>query len=269
MKFYDKANQRLILFKQKPNSRYWDKHWQTIDLIGKVKAGKTNRFIKNFTAKFLKPGTRILEGGCGIGQNVYGLESWGYEAYGVDFAKETIKRTKKEFPELKIFVQDVRKLNFPDNFFDGYWSLGVIEHFWEGYDEILKEAKRVIKPGGYLFLTFPYMSPLRKFKAKLGFYPIFKKEKVNVDKFYQFILNAEKVKKDVEKYSFKLCLQYPFDATKGLKDEVSFLNSILKRIYVSQNIFAKGVRFLISILFSKITSHMILLVFQKYEKESL
>jgi len=147
---------------------------------------------------------------------------------------------------------------------------GVIEHFWEGYDEILKEAKRVIKPGGYLFLTFPYMSPLRKFKVKLGLYPVFKKEKVNLDKFYQFILNTERVKKDVEKYGFKLCLQYPFDATKGIKDEVPFLNPILKKIYISQNIFAKGIRFLISILFSKMTSHMILLVFQKrYEKENL
>ena len=114
------------------------------------------------------------------------------------------------------------------------------------------------------------MSPLRKFKAKLGLYPIFKKEKMNVDKFYQFILNAEEVKKDVEEYGFKICLQYPFDATKGMKDEVSFLNPVLKRVYSSQNIFAKGIRFLISILFSKITSHMILLVFQKrYEKESL
>ena len=269
MKLYDKVNQRLILFKQKADSHYWNKHWQTADLTGKVKAGKNNRFIKNFTAKFLKPGAKILEGGCGIGQNVYGLKSWGYEAYGIDFAKETIERTKRKFPELKVSAQDVRKLDFPDNFFDGYWSLGVIEHFWEGYDEILKEAKRVIKPGGCLFLTFPYMSPLRKFKAKLGLYPIFKRNKVNLSNFYQFILDADKVKKDVEKYEFKCCLQCPFDATKGIKDEILFLNPILKEVYNSQNIFAKIIRFLISILFSKRTSHMILLVFQKNEKESL
>jgi len=263
MKFYDKENQRLILFKHKADSHYWDYHWQSTDLIGKVKAVKNNRFVKKFTTKFLKPGTRILEGGCGIGQNVYGLKSWGYEAYGVDFAKETVERTKREFPELKISVQDVRKLNFPDNFFEGYWSLGVIEHFWEGYDEILKEAKRVIKPGGYLFLTFPYMSPLRKLKAKLGLYPVFKRDKVDLGNFYQFILDIDKVKKNVEKYGFKFCLRYPFDATKGMKDEILFLSPILKRGYNSQNIFAKGIRFSISILFSKITSHVILLVFQK------
>ena len=234
MKFYDEKNQKLILFKQKATSNYWDEHWQVTNLSGRVKAGKNNRFIKNFTTKFLKPGARILEGGCGIGQNVYGLKSWGYEAYGVDFARETVERTRKKFPELRISVQDVRKLDFPDNFFDGYRSLGVIEHFWEGYDEILKEAKRVIKPGGYLFLTFPYMSPLRKFKARLGLYPVFKKAKVDLDNFYQFILNAEKIKKDVEKYGFKPCLQYPFDATKGMKDEISLLEPILQKVYDSK-----------------------------------
>jgi len=42
-------------------------------------------------------------------------------------------------------------LKFPNNFFDGYWTLGVIEHFWEGYNQIIEEAKRVIKPGDIYF----------------------------------------------------------------------------------------------------------------------
>jgi len=97
MKFYDKRNQRLILFEQRATSNYWDKHWQTDNLIEKVKEGKNNRFIKKFTTKFLEPGAKILEGGCGIGQNVYGLNYWGYKAYGVDFAEEAIKRQKEDF----------------------------------------------------------------------------------------------------------------------------------------------------------------------------
>jgi len=116
MKLYDKENKRLVVFEEKATPDFWDKHWQLDDFVQKVKSGKKNRFIKKFTKRFLKPRAKILEGGCGIGQNVYGLKSWGYEAYGVDFARETVERTKKEFPELKIFVQDVRKLDFPDNF---------------------------------------------------------------------------------------------------------------------------------------------------------
>jgi len=56
------------------------------------------------------------------------------------------------------FFSDVRKLNFPDHYFDGYWSLGVIEHFYKGYDEIIHKIYRVLHPGGFLFLTVPEMS---------------------------------------------------------------------------------------------------------------
>ena len=264
MKFYDKKNKRLVLFEQKANSGYWNRHWQVSDIVKNVKLGKNNRLIKKFTNKFLKPGTKILEGGCGLGQNVYGLKEWGYDAYGVDFAKETIEKTKKAFSELKISAQDVRKLDFPDNFFDGYWSLGVIEHFWGGYDEILKEMKRVVKPKGYLFLTFPYMSLLRKWKAKLGIYKPLNNPEENT--FYQFILNHKKVKSDIEKYGFKLVSTYPFDATKGIKDEISLLRPIFQKVYDSQNILAKAVKFLNLILFSKVAGHSILLVFQKNEE---
>lgn len=265
MKLYDKQNKRLVMFKQKANSEYWDEHWQVNDFIGEVKTGKNNKLVKKFTSRFLRPGTKILEGGCGMGRNVYGLNYWGYDAYGVDFAEKTIEKTKKAFPELKVSVQDVKKLDFPDNFFHGYWSLGVIEHFWEGYDEALKELKRVLRPNGYLFLSFPHMSALRKFKAKRGLYKNHRNT-LGPNNFYQFILDKDSVRKDVEQYGFRLVLQHPFDAAKGIKDEISFLKPILQRIYNNQNMLARGIRFLNTFLFSKVAGHMILLIFQKNEE---
>ena len=41
----------------------------------------------------------------------------------------------------------------PMNLLKGYWSLGVIEHFWTGYDDILSEMYRVLTPGGLLVLN--------------------------------------------------------------------------------------------------------------------
>jgi len=261
-KVYDEINKRLIIFEEQATPEYWDKHWFTDGFIERVKRGKNNRFIKKYTTKYLKPGAKILEGGCGIGRNVYALSQWGYEVYGVDFAKKTVEKLEREFPDLKISMQDVRKLEFADGFFDGYWSLGVIEHFWEGYNEILNEVKRVIKPGGYLFLTFPYLSPLRKFKVKLGIYELFENNP-KVEDFYQFILDLEKVRGNVEKYGFKLILKRPFAATKCIKDEISLLKPILQRIYDSQSILARGIKFSNSILFAKLAGHSILLVFRK------
>lgn len=265
MKLYDKKNKRLVVLEQRADKKYWDKHWEIHNLVEKVRGGKKNRLVKKFTSKFLKPESKILEGGCGISQNVYGLKSWGYEAYGVDFSLKTIKKVKDVFSDLNIFIQDVTKLDFPDNFFDGYWSLGVIEHFWKGYGEILKEARRVIKVGGYLFLTFPYISVLRRLKAKLGIYKAFG-NKINEDNFYQFILNEKNVESDVEKYGFNLIRRHPYDAVKGIKDEFFLLKPLLQKIYDSQNILMKYIRFSISILFSTIAGHSILLVFRKNER---
>lgn len=138
----------------------------------------------------------------------------------------------------------------------------MIEHFWEGYDEILKEIKRVLKPNGYLFLSFPYISPLRKFKANLGFYKIFNNRLKN-DNFYQFILDEKRVKDNIKKYEFIFVSRYPFDATKGLKDELFLLKPILQKIYDDKSIVSKGIRVLNSILFSKFACHSILLVFKK------
>ncbi len=139
MKFYDKKNRRLAVFEEKATSKFWDKHWETKNLKREVESGKNNLFIKRITNRFLRPGAKILERGCGKGQVVYGLSYLGYDAYGVDYAEETVKKINENFPDLKIYFQNVENLKFSDNFFDGYWSLGVIEHSWEGYAKIIEK----------------------------------------------------------------------------------------------------------------------------------
>ena len=70
-------------------------------------------------------------------------------------------------PNLNIKFSDVKHLFLEDNSVAGYWSLGVIEHFWDGYSEISNEMLRVIKPEGFLFITHPYISSLRRLKILL------------------------------------------------------------------------------------------------------
>lgn len=262
MEFYDKENKRLLLFEERATADFWDKHWQSNDFAKSVCYGKHSRLIKKITTRFLKKGAKVLEGGCGAGQNVYTLQKLGYDCYGVDFAEETIKKIRQYFPELKVDIQDLKKLNFSDNFFDGYWCLGVIEHSFEGYGDILTEALRVIKPSGFLFLTFPFMSPLRKIKACLGIYSLFSgKEKR--DNFYEFILNKDEVKNNICSCGFIFVSGYSLDAIKGLKDEISFLRPFLKRVYQSRNILIRVMRYLISIVTAPFCGHLKLMIFQK------
>ncbi|MDP1833398.1 MAG: methyltransferase domain-containing protein [Candidatus Moranbacteria bacterium] len=265
MKYFDKKNNCLVFINTEASADFWDAHWESDHLLTEIKNGKNDRFISKITKNFIPipKNKRILEGGCGKGQFVYSLQLNGYDAYGIDYARKTIEKINKIMPRLKVSYGNVEKLDFPDNFFDGYWSLGVIEHFFDSYAKIASEMRRVIKPGGYLFLTFPYMSPLRKFKAKHGKYPKFQENNFNKETFYQFALDHKKVIEKFELSGFSLVSKKPFDGIKGLKDEVNFMKNPLQKIYDSRNIFCKIISFSISKFFYSFSSHSILLVFKK------
>jgi SAM-dependent methyltransferase len=61
----------------------------------------------------------------------------------------------KEDANLTFQLEDGTRLSFRDNSFDLVYSISVIEHIYEKYAEAVKEMIRVLKPGGYLYLTFP------------------------------------------------------------------------------------------------------------------
>ncbi len=266
MKYLDKGNNRLVFIEQSPTEAFWSSHWlEDENFSQRVTMGAGFGIIKKYTEKFIKKPAKILDAGCGIGQNVYGLQKWGYDAYGIDFTEKVVQKTKAKFPTLNVYTQDVRKLSFPDNYFDGYWSVGVIEHFTEGYDTIIAEARRVIKKGGYLFLTIPWFSPLRKLKAQMRYYPKFS-DGVDMTNFYEFMLDDVKVIDVIEEEGFECVLRKPHDATKGIKDEIKFFKPLFKKIYNGRNIFWKGTRYLLSIILAPFAGHIILLVFRKKDE---
>ncbi len=126
---------------------------------------------------------------------------------------------------------DVRNLPMKDESLDGYWSLGVIKHFYDGYDAILREIHRTIRKDGYLFLTFPHMSKLRQIKARKGLYEIWQGNGDLVADFYQFALNEHQVIEEFEGYGFKLIRKQDFDGVKGFKDEIRIGKSWMQAIY--------------------------------------
>ena len=143
---------------------------------------------------------------------------------------------KSAVPELNIKLGDVRSLPFEDGSFDGYWSMGVIEHFWNGYDDISKEMLRVLRLGGYSFLTFPYMSSLRKWKAKHNKYVEWKNNNSEPEGFYQFALSDQHVLSHFNDLGFELVDQSGQDGIKGLKDEIPPLKLTLQTLYDSKNL---------------------------------
>lgn len=193
---------RLVYLDEKATPEFWDARWLA---EGKPRAVSPKDDVIVVTRKYLPLGSKVLEGGCGRANKVKGMQDAGFKATGVDFAAESVKKAKENYPDLDIRQGDVRSLNFGDGYFDGYWSIGVIEHFWDGYDPILAEAARVVRPGGFLFLTAPWFSPYRKRKARRGGYP--KQDFVGEpSSFYQFALGSEEVRAQLARHRFQLLM---------------------------------------------------------------
>lgn len=112
-------------------------------------------------SRVARPGMSILEAGCGLGAWVRFFKSKGLKPVGLDYSAETIKRLTAEFPGLDWREGDIRRMDFADGSFDLLVSWGVIEHLEEGPARALAEFHRVIRPGGYAFITVPWLSPWR------------------------------------------------------------------------------------------------------------
>lgn len=257
--YYDKVNNRIVQVGNTSSPVFWDRHWKS----NPVEFYSCRRsFVMPIIKKFVKKG-RILEGGCGLGDKIYLLQKKGYEAIGVDYAKDTVGKVKELMPSLDIQFADVRQLPFKDEYFDGYLSLGVIEHFYYGYDQIIKEMSRVLKKGGFAFVSFPFLSPLRRIKVKHNGYPVWEERADLVDNFYQFILDHYKIIDDFNKNGFKIEHIQFHDGTKGIKDEIGIFKRPLQIIYDSSNISLKVVKYVLGRVSSSFAGHLILLVFSK------
>jgi len=257
----------LVYLSEKATPDFWDEHWHSENYRESIERGRNSRLILNTLRKYIpdKRG-RILEGGCGRGQVVYCMHVHGYESIGIDWAEKTIAKTKEVLPELDVRVGDLTSLPFPDNYFVGYWSLGVIEHFWEGYQAILTEMQRVLVKGGYVFLSFPYLSPLRKIKMKLNLYmEIEKLTSKQRERFYQFALDEQTVINDFTTAGFKLLQKKPIDGLKGFKDEVIFLKPTLQRLYdyKGSNLLIRGLSYESGRALATFAGHQIFIIFQK------
>ena len=265
MTIYLKDLRVIAYFHQKASPDFWDAHWKVSDLRAKIISYTTDTIFIPQVKKYLPPGSLVLEGGCGQGQLVHALCYQGYQAVGVDFAEKTVHMIQEAVPDLNVRVGDVRHLSIPDETFDGYLSVGVIEHFWEGYAPIISEMARILKIGGFLFISFPYMSPLRKLKAMLHFYPTmgFQEAKCKQNAFYQFALNQDSVVNDLRQYGFVLKYALPFDGLKGFKDECPHSKRWLQPIYDGKT--HRRLRPHLNRIFEPFASHCIMLVMQKIE----
>jgi SAM-dependent methyltransferase len=188
-----------------------------------------------YVLKYVPRFGRVIEAGSGLGRVSFYLEKMGIDIIGVDFSKKDLcqcrafARTNDFTPEN--FVHgDILDLPFDDNSCTGYLSFGVVEHFIEGPQKALKEAFRVLKPGGILVLTTPNRFAIYrlygnfkkeiKFKFK-KFLNFLKGRKIGRPKeeFWQYWYSKDQLREFTERQGFKTVISENF----GLKSSFDWL----------------------------------------------
>lgn len=201
----------------------WDEWWENITPKSEIQMWDFyggRQWIGKYVPRFGK----VVEAGCGVGRYVFYLKRLGIDIEGIDSSELAIDKLNLEkneiVPDAVFFKGDVTKLPYEDNSLSGYISLGVVEHFIDGPDQVLAEAYRVLRPGGIAIVTTPNISFLvlfRRFRSRLK--NIIKRiigKKIICPPFFQYEFRPTKLKKYLENQGFHVSraegcdLLYPF-----------------------------------------------------------
>lgn len=110
-------------------------------------------YIHEFAGFARARGQRVLEIGVGMGADYLEWLKAGAQASGVDLSSISLEQAKRRCelagftPDLR--VSDAEHLPFPDDTFDIAYSYGVMHHSPDT-QQCIREARRVLKPGGAL-----------------------------------------------------------------------------------------------------------------------
>lgn len=106
--------------------------------------------------RYLKPGSTVLDLGCGAGGFTLSLCEAGFEAVGADVSEGALEQASSRAPQCQFLVlKDDGVVPAPDGSFGAVWSSEVIEHVLD-VGAFLKEIHRLLVPQGLLLLTTPY-----------------------------------------------------------------------------------------------------------------
>lgn len=145
----------------------WHSMWTQRSIETELESCLLELPARELFISYIPKGGRALEAGCGLGKWVIYLKRLGYDIVGIDNNELAISKLKDYDRSLQVELGDVLDIHYPDSSFDAYISMGVVEHFENGPLPALKEAHRVLKPGGLIFISVPTVNISRKLTRRL------------------------------------------------------------------------------------------------------
>jgi len=132
-----------------PNLSRW------VDCMSDVQA--TKQLLDSFLAGLsISPAEPCLDVGCGFGNLLIALSERFRHVSGIELNAERVEWAKRRCPSAEIVCGTAEALPWPDDHFRLITSTDVFEHLDHSQQAAAaRELARVLKPGGYAFVTVP------------------------------------------------------------------------------------------------------------------
>ncbi len=188
--------------------RVYDTYQETADIYDSgvsERLGKSRWGIETLTRLLLremefKENPKVLDIACGTGLSTFQLIDWldGVgEFHGLDFSSAMIRRAEENAEELgysvDFLVGDAEELDYPEDSFDALISNMSFQMFPDKL-KALKEAFRVLKPGGIIGLLYGAVDHLSELVALCKDYTVVK----NLDGFLNSVSDTYWMHIDLE-----------------------------------------------------------------------
>ena len=154
---------------------YWNSAAETKTFTLPFDSGLFSRFVKKDAA--------IVDIGCGYGRVLKILREEGYEdLMGYDFSPRMIERGRRECPQIAFETMEEGKIPREDESADAAILFAVLTCIVsdESQKELVAEIRRILKPGGILYVNDYLLNPdernrerYRKYEKEFGVYGAF------------------------------------------------------------------------------------------------
>jgi len=160
-----------------------------------------SKIVGLFLSLGAKKRARVIDMGCGTGELTKKLRDFGFKNIsGYDISKNCISMARKNYSGIDFQARDIENTGLKENSVDFLFYCGILHHFTDMKD-VLKEARRILKNGGRVFVfepnaKNPVLWLLRDEKSP------FKSEKLKTPN--EKFLTKIQIKGIFEKYDFKV-----------------------------------------------------------------
>lgn len=104
--------------------------------------------------KKLTPGLRVVDLGCGTGQEALLFIKNGFDYTGIDSSKEMLKIARKRAKQGKFKLMNLYNLILPKNRFDCFWAAAVLLHIpKKNIGKVLSRIGRSFRSGALGFIS--------------------------------------------------------------------------------------------------------------------